>query len=146
MKFSEGEVISASFLPELLHSTSWDCRGRMVVVKQATTPPAKGFTSGLPNGAIGALPLSLLNDRSSIFFHLFWGEDLNAERRGVHLGISGDSVSELLAVRSLVCCLAEPRPQHIHLIKAVDTHLLAFVFRPAGVVDGELGIAFVYIL
>jgi len=31
----------------------------MVVVKQATTHPAKGFASGLPNGAIGALLLSL---------------------------------------------------------------------------------------
>ena len=61
MKFSEGEVISASFLPELLHPTSWVCRDRMIVVKQATTPPAKGFTSGLLNGAIGATLLSLLN-------------------------------------------------------------------------------------
>jgi len=79
-------------------------------------------------------------------FRLLLSKDLNAEQRGVHPGISGDSVSELRAVRSIVCCLAEPRPQHVHPIKAVDTHLLAFVFRPAGVVDGELRIAFVCIL
>ena len=85
-------------------------------------------------------------DKSSTVFHHRLSNILNAERRGVHLGISGDSVSELRAVRSLVYGLAKPRPQRIHPIKAVATHLFALVFRPASVADSELGIAFVCIL
>ena len=81
-------------------------------------------------------------DKSSTVFHHRLSNILNAERRGVHLGISGDSVSELRAVRSIVCCLAEPCPQHVHAVVTAFTHGVLFFFRPAGIGVRKLGIAF----